>query len=134
MSVAARIEATEGELARRTSDACRVMRARLAAARQAFAEVAGWMAATAKADPNAVYAGSVPYLMLAGTTVAGWQMARALIAAEDAAAAGDDLPFMQAKIATARFFAEHLLTRVPGLRDAIVDGGASVTALSLESF
>jgi hypothetical protein len=31
--------------------------------------------AISKAHPNAVYAGSVPYLMLAGNVMAGWQMA-----------------------------------------------------------
>ena len=48
-----------------------------------------------KADPNAVFAGSVPYLMLAGNVLAGWQMARALLAAEDARwprGDGDRLP------------------------------------------
>ena len=42
-----------------------------------------------KAEPNAVFAGSVPYLMLAGNLVAGWQMARALLVAEDRLAEGD---------------------------------------------
>ncbi len=41
---------------------------------------------------------------------------------------------MRAKIATARFYAEHLLARVPGQRDAIVEGGESVTALPVEAF
>jgi len=41
---------------------------------------------------------------------------------------------MQAKIVTTRFYADHLLTKAPGLRDSIVDGGACVTALALESF
>ena len=41
---------------------------------------------------------------------------------------------MTAKIATARFYAEHILARVPGLRDSIVEGGDSVTALALEAF
>ena len=72
--------------------------------------------------------------MLAGNLVAGWQMARALIAAEDRLAAGEDAAFMTAKIATARFYAEHILTRAPGLRDAIVEGAASVTALALDAF
>ena len=42
----------------------------------------------AKADPNAVFAGSVPYLMLAGNLVAGWQLARSLLVAEDLLAQG----------------------------------------------
>ena len=41
---------------------------------------------------------------------------------------------MQAKIATARFYAEHILTKAPGLRDSIVEGADSVTALALEAF
>ena len=133
-SIAARIEATEGELAARGSAACRAMARRLGAARRAFDEVVDFMVTQSRAAPNAVYAGSVPYLMLAGTTLAGWQMARALMAAEDRLAAGDDVAFMQAKIATCRFHGDHLLTRVPGWRDAIVEGADSVAAMALESF
>ena len=50
---------------------------------------------------NAVFAGSVPYLMLAGNLMAGWQMARALLVAESKLAGGQDAEFMKAKIATA---------------------------------
>ena len=45
-------------------------------------------------------------------------------------AAGDDAEFMASKIATARFYAEHILACVPGLRDCIVEGGESVVALA----
>ena len=82
-----------------------------------------------------MFAGSVPYLMLAGNLVAGWQLARALLVAEDQLAKGEgDAAFMQAKIATARFYAEHILTKAPGVRDSIVEGADSVTALALEAF
>ncbi len=134
LAIADRIEATEGELAARDSAACRAMARRLAAARKAFVEVVGFVAGHTRAHPNTVYAGSVPYLKLAGLAVAGWQMARALMAAEDALAAGEDPAFMQAKIATARFFGEHLLNQAPALRDSIVEGGEAVTAMALESF
>ena len=88
-----------------------------------------------KAQPNAVFAGSVPYLMLAGNLMAGWQMARALIAAEDRLAGGEgDASFLQAKVATAQFYAEHILSKAPGIRDAIVEGADSVTALALDAF
>jgi len=96
--------------------------------------VVDFVASNTKASPNAVFAGSVPYLMLAGNLVAGWQLARALMAAEDRLAAGEDAAFMAAKVATARFYAEHILARVPGLRDSIVEGGDSVNALALEAF
>jgi alkylation response protein AidB-like acyl-CoA dehydrogenase len=134
LAVAARIAETEGQLARRDSVACRAMRQRLKAGREAFEDAAKFVAGRTKASPNAVFAGSVPYLMLAGNVVAGWQMARALMVAEDRLAAGEDAEFMTAKIATARFYAEHVLPKAPGLRDSIVDGGDSVTALALEAF
>ena len=132
-AIASQIEATEKELAAGSDDAKAVAK-RLKAAREAFIDVVDFIAAQAKADPNAAYAGSVPYLLLAGNLVAGWQLGRALLAAEKQLAAGQDAAFMKAKIATARFYADHILTRVPGTRDAIVDGAGSVTALALESF
>jgi hypothetical protein len=72
--------------------------------------------------------------MLTGNLMAGWQMGRALLVAQEQLAAGTDVPFMQAKITTARFYAEHMLTKVPGLRDSIVHGADSVTALPVEHF
>jgi hypothetical protein len=48
---------------------------------------------------------------LAGNLVAGWQLARALLVAERELAANRDTEFMQAKAATARFYAGHILQR-----------------------
>jgi len=132
-AIAGQIEATEKELAA-GSDNAKAVAKRLKAAREAFVDVVDFIAAQSKADPNAAYAGSVPYLLLTGNLVAGWQLGRALLVAEKQLAAGHDAAFMQAKIATARFYADHILTRVPGTRDAIVDGAQSVTALALEAF
>ena len=133
-AIAGQIEATEAALARRDSVAARAMLKRLKAAREAFVQVVDFIASQAKGNPNAAFAGSVPYLMLAGNLMAGWQLARALLVAEDKLAAGEDTAFMQAKIATARFYAEHILAKVPGQRDAIVEGADSVTALALDAF
>jgi len=133
-AIAAQIAKTEAALAQRDSVAARAMGKRLAAARQAFIEAVDFIAGSTKQAPNAAFAGSVPYLMLAGNLVAGWQLARALLVAEDQLAAGEDAEFMRAKIATARFYAEHILARAPGLRDAIVEGAESVTELALEAF
>ncbi|MCA0327314.1 MAG: acyl-CoA dehydrogenase [Proteobacteria bacterium] len=132
-AIAAQIEATEKELTTGSADA-QAVAARLGAARQAFLDAVDFVAAQAKADPNAAYAASVPYLLLTGNLVAGWQLARALQVAEKQLAAGQDSDFMQAKIVTARFYADHILTRVPGVRDAIVHGAASVTALPVAAF
>ena len=56
------------------------------------------------------------------------------LVAEDAAAKGEDKAFMQAKIATVRFYADHILSKAPGQRDSIVDGAESVMALPQEAF
>ena len=133
-AIAAQMEVTEGELIKQGSADALAVAKRLKAAREAFLEVVDFVAANTKPNPNAVFAGSVPYLMLAGNVVAGWQMARSLLVAQEQAAKGVDVDFMKAKITTARFYADHLLTKVPGMRDSIVEGAECVTALALEAF
>jgi hypothetical protein len=133
-AIAAQIEDTAADLnTNGSADALAVAR-RLQSARLAFLEVVAFVADQTRASPNAVFAGSVPYLMLAGNLMAGWQLARALLVAQEQLAQGVDEAFMRAKLVTARFYADHLLTRAPGLRDAILDGADSVTGLALESF
>ena len=137
-AIAQQIEATEAELLAQGGTAAAAVAKRLSAARLAFVDAVDFIAANSRANPNAAYAGSVPYLMLTGNLVAGWQMARALLVAEAALASGDcgdfGPAFMQAKITTARFYADHILARAPAVRDAIVEGADSVTALALEAF
>jgi hypothetical protein len=84
-AIAAQIEATEAELMRKRQRDALAVAKRLTAAREAFLDVVDFVAGNTKASPNAVFAGSVPYLMLAGNLVAGWQMARALLVARNAA-------------------------------------------------
>lgn len=134
-AIAQQIAKTEAELAKRDSAAARAVHKRLSAARVAFEQVVDFVAGGTKGNPNAVFAGSVPYLMLAGNVMAGWQLGRALLVADSQLKAGEgDAAFLQAKVTTAQFYAEHILSRVPGQRDAIVEGAESVTALALESF
>jgi len=133
-AIAARIAATEQALAASPSADAQAFGKRLAAARAAFLDAVGFIAANTRGNPNAAFAGSVPYLMLAGNLVAGWQMGRALLVAIAHAAAGTDVPFMNAKIATARFYGDHILSKAPGVRDSIVDGAAGVLDMPLEAF
>ena len=132
--LAAQIEATEALLNKNGSADAVAVAARLKMAREAFVDVVNFVAGNTKASPNAVFSGSVPYLMLAGNLMAGWQLARALLVAQDEIAKGVDVPFMQAKIVTARFYADHMLTKIPGVRDSILQGAESVTALALDAF
>ena len=132
--ILAQVAQTEAELTALGTVQSMAVAHRLRLAREALLDVVDFVVARIKTEPNAVFAGSVPYLMLAGNVMAGWQLARALLVAEAAVAAGEDLPFMQAKVVTARFYADHLLTKAPGLRDSIVEGASSVTALALDAY
>ena len=133
-AIAAQIQTTETELtAQGGADALAVAK-HLAAARLHFIETVDFIAANSKTNPNAAYGGSVPYLMLAGNLMAGWQLARSLLAAEAELAQGSDVDFMRAKITTARFYAEHILPRVQGLSSAIVGGGDSVMGVTEDAF
>ncbi len=133
-ALAAQIETTEAALTKSGTPDALAMAKRLKAARESFLDVVTFVAGNTKASPNAVFAGSVPYLMLTGNLMAGWQMARALLVAQEQIATGNDVAFMQAKVTTARFYADHILTKVPGVRDSIVEGAECVTALALDAF
>ena len=132
--IAAQIAATVVALHASGSADALAVADRLATAQQAFLSVVEFVVVNVRSQPNAVFAGSVPYLMLAGNLMAGWQLARALLAAETALAAGRDPAFMQAKITTARFYAEHILLQTGGLRDSIVAGSGSLLALAPDQF
>jgi alkylation response protein AidB-like acyl-CoA dehydrogenase len=110
------------------------MRRHLADGGRAFAAVVDFVVANTRSDPNAVFAGSVPYLKLAGIVLCGWQMGRALLAA--ASKHADDPSFYGAKIAIAQFYAEHVLPQATALEAAILSGkgGQGVLALSEDQF
>ena len=101
----------------------------------AMEEVVQFVVMNFKKDIKAVFSGSVPYLKLAGVVLGAWQMGRAALIAQAKLQAGEgDASFHQAKIATARFFADHILTTAQGLRTSIVSGSAGVMALTPEQF
>jgi alkylation response protein AidB-like acyl-CoA dehydrogenase len=135
-AICAQIEVTEKALLAQgtASVACKAVVKHLTAAREALLEVIDFVAGNTKASPNAVFAGSVPYLMLAGNVVAGWQLARSLLVAQEELAKGNDVAFMQAKINTAQFYAEHILSKAEGIKSSIVEGADSVTGMALDSF
>ncbi|WP_079435409.1 acyl-CoA dehydrogenase C-terminal domain-containing protein [Zoogloea sp. LCSB751] len=94
----------------------------------ALDEATHWLLANYDANPQAAAAGSVPFLKLAGIVVGGWLMARsAQIAATRLDAADGD--FYKAKLATAAYFAQHVIPEANSYRDAIVNGAESVLAL-----
>ncbi|WP_444634347.1 acyl-CoA dehydrogenase [Cupriavidus oxalaticus] len=131
-AICAQIAETEAALGRHGGAAFTAVQAQLANGRAALEAVVEFVVANAKSDPNAVFAGSVPYLKLCGIVFSGWQLGRAMLAAD--AKRAEDPNFHDAKIATAHFFAQHILSQATALRDAVVGGAAPVNALAAEQF
>ncbi len=99
----------------------------------ALAQTTHWMVTAARNDPRTALACSVPYLQLWGIVAGGWQMARAAKAAADRLAGGDARgDFYEAKLRTAAFYADHVLSRAGWLEHAVIDGAADVLALPEE--
>ncbi|WP_394779379.1 acyl-CoA dehydrogenase, partial [Undibacterium sp.] len=129
------VRKTEAELADVQSEDLAAILRQLSAGSAALEEVVTYVAGNMKTDIKAVFSGSVPYLKLAGIVLGGWQMARAALVAHRKLQAGEgDAKFYQAKIATARFFADHILSAAQGIRTSIVDGSAGVMAMSEDQF
>jgi len=100
---------------------------------QALADCVEFIVASSAKDPRPAFAGAVPFLKLMGIVAGGWQMGRAALAAERKLQTGDT-KFLEAKIATARFYADHVLVQAPALRNTVVNGAAGVMALSEDQF
>jgi len=83
-------------------------------------------------DIRGVSVGAVPMLKLFGIAAGGWQLLRSALISQQRLAApqanGADAGFYEAKIATARFYADHVLSQAPGLSHSIVHGAAGALA------
>jgi acyl-CoA dehydrogenase len=111
------------------------IREAFSAALTAVEECVSWVVITHGSDIKAAHAGAVPFLKLMGIVCGGWQMARAaLVSRQRLAERKGEKSFYEAKIKTARFYADHVLTQAPALRNAIVRGSAGVMALEEEQF
>ena len=128
----AQIETTEQDLAAHDNDDCTTMRIALKQGRLALEDAIDFVVSNGKTDTKAVYAGAVNYLKLAGIVLCGWQMGRALMVAQDRM--DSDVPFFTAKLITARFYAESILTQAPGLAHSIRAAGATTNRMPVEMF
>lgn len=96
---------------------------------EAWQSATQWLLAQYDSNPQAATAGAVPYLKMTGIVVGGWLMAQSAQIAQGHLDAGEADDFYQAKLATARYFAQHQLPQAHGLSAAITDGSASVLSL-----
>lgn len=105
--------------------------AQLQPAVAALAKAGEYIARNYATDLKNVLVGAVPFLRLFGMVAGGWQLARAALVstqrlADGEAEAGLGANFYEAKIVTARFYAEHILTAAPGLAETVQMGEAAL--------
>jgi hypothetical protein len=128
----AEIETAENELAA-GDEVLRAVGAQLSAARQALVEATNWFTGGGGEDPRDPGVGATNYLRMFGLVSGGWVMARSALAAARRLGEGDDEPeFLEAKIATARFYAEQLLPQVAALVGPVTGGAEATFAIDVE--
>jgi hypothetical protein len=94
-----------------------------------------WLASNGFQNPNHVGAGAYPYMQLTGTVALGLMWMRMARAAADGLASGaDNAKFLEAKLITARFYAERFLPDAGALRRKVESGSDTVMALDPEMF
>jgi len=92
-----------------------------------------WIVKSYSHDIDGALAVAVPYLTLLGNTAGGWMMGAAALAVTNSAQNNEPIgSFGAAKIATARFYADHVLTDVSGLCEKVISGGPSVTGINVD--
>jgi 3-(methylthio)propanoyl-CoA dehydrogenase len=83
-------------------------------------------------DIRGVSVGAVPMLKLLGIVAGGWQLLRSALISQQRLAGkkggSAEAAFYEAKISTARFYADHVLSQAPGLAHSIVHGAAAALA------
>ncbi len=132
------IRALDTELAKQSAgnggENFAVIRARLTTGVNALEQAADWIVANYSKDVRAVSVGAVPFLWLFGIVAGGWQMARAALVAQARIDGGEKDVFYTSKIVTARFFADHQLSRAEGLASTVTEGAAGALALEESAF
>jgi alkylation response protein AidB-like acyl-CoA dehydrogenase len=94
-----------------------------------------WLAQNGMADPNNAGAGAYAYMQLMGLVSLGWMWLKmASVSSRLKDEAGEDPSFHEAKIVTARFFADRELVTAGALRRKVEAGADSVMALPVEAF
>jgi alkylation response protein AidB-like acyl-CoA dehydrogenase len=106
------------------------MRRLLADSVAALEQATGWLAMNGMQDPNQAAAGATPYLNMLGTVAGGYFLAKSALAASRLLEEGSpDKEFLEAKIATAQFYAEQLLPLGTALLGPITAGKETLFAI-----
>ena len=128
------MQQTRGEIAKQAGAEFVAIAAALGQGIESLQQATDYIVANYGSDVRAVAAGAVPFLRLTGIVSGGWMMARAAMVAQGKIAGGDTDGFFPAKIATAHFYADHVMAAAAGLAQEVMQGGASALALDEAMF
>ncbi len=135
LALVAEMRATAEELKAAPGDDLEAIRTGLEAAADALEDATKWVAQSVKAELVNALAGSVPFLRLAGTALGGWMLARGALVAQTRLGQRDGDPaFLEAKLVTARFYAEVILPPALAELGPLKAAGRTVFVLSEEQF
>ncbi len=128
--VIAEMREVEAQLEQEKSETLSAIAARLRDGIGALEQAVQFIVSTYATDVRRASVGAVPFLELFGTVAGGWQSARAALAAHrHLAAGGGEAGFYRAKLATARFYSDHVLVRAAGLARTVVAGAEGVFSI-----
>jgi len=129
------VEAMDPVLAE-AGEAFMAIRSALSAASAAATEAVDYILSDSGSDPALPGAVAVNFLMLMGTLLGGWQLARVALAAFAAIpeTSGEQRQYLEAKLATTRFYAEHIMPRAAGYHRCVMAGSSAIMALSEDQF
>ena len=128
------MQQTRSEVAKQSGAEFVAIAAALGRGIESLQQATDYIVANYGKDVRAVAVGAVPFLRLMGIVSGGWMMARAALVAQGKIAGGDVDPFFPAKIATAHFYADHVMAAAAGLAQEVVQGGASALTLDEAMF
>jgi hypothetical protein len=135
LGLIAEMRATADEMRPAPGDDIAAIRAAVVAAADALEDATQWMAQSVKGELVQALAGSVPFLRLAGTALGGWLLARSALVAQARLAKRDGDPaFLEAKLITARFYAEVILPPALAQLGPLKSAGRTVFTLKEDQF
>ncbi|WP_374630870.1 acyl-CoA dehydrogenase [Ferrovibrio sp.] len=108
------------------------MRAELGKAVAALRGTTEWIVGALGKDANVALAGATPFHRAFSETVGGWLLARLALAAKAEIAAGSTDPYFQSKLLSARFYAEQVLSAVPGRCASARSSAADIQAANAD--
>jgi alkylation response protein AidB-like acyl-CoA dehydrogenase len=125
------MNATLSELEKSDDVNVKAMAKRFSVALRSSEEATQWL--LGQNDATLPAATSVEFLMMQGRMAGGWMIARsALAAVKEKAIDGADLPFLDAKIMLARYYAERMLPLVESSSTVVMQSAESTIAVATD--